>query len=101
MMAEKHDEGNVMYWGPRAIYYYNSQFDWNWGCGVIPEGKRVAAAYPNGPSGCVPEKHTGMANFTFCDGHSKAMRPAATNPGWMYDSDPAMLDKNMWDTTRP
>jgi prepilin-type N-terminal cleavage/methylation domain-containing protein/prepilin-type processing-associated H-X9-DG protein len=101
MLAEKHDADNVLYWGPRSMYYSNSVWNWWWGCGSIPEGARAAAAYPNAPEGCVPTKHSGMANFTFCDGHAKAMRPQATNPGWLYDSNAAQLDKNMWDATRP
>ncbi|MCX6360901.1 MAG: DUF1559 domain-containing protein [Armatimonadetes bacterium] len=101
MLAEKHDADNFMYLGPRSMYYSNSVWNWYWGNGSIPEGARAAAAYPNGPEGNVPVKHSGMANFTFCDGHSKAMRPAATNPGWLYDSSAAQLDKNMWDATRP
>lgn len=100
MLAEKHDEDNIMHWGPRAQYYSNGVWNWWWGCGSIPEGKRVAAAYPNDKPGCVPTQHGGMCNFTFCDGHSKAMRPEATNPGWLYDGDAAMLDRNMWDATR-
>lgn len=101
MLAEKHDEDNVMWWGPRSMFYSNSVWNWYWGCGSIPEGKRAPAAYPNDKAGCVPIVHSGMANFTFCDGHAKAMKPEATNPGWLYDGDPAMLDLNKWDATRP
>lgn len=100
MLAEKHDPDNFMFLGPRSMYYSNSVWNWYWGQGSIPEGKRAAAAYPNGPAGNVPVQHSGMANFTFCDGHAKAMKPEATNPGWMYDSDASLLDKNMWDATR-
>ncbi|MBC8136803.1 MAG: hypothetical protein H8F28_13040 [Fibrella sp.] len=36
-----------------------------------------------------------MANFAFCDGHVKSMKPAATNP------DPVNKpDSNMWDAKR-
>jgi prepilin-type N-terminal cleavage/methylation domain-containing protein/prepilin-type processing-associated H-X9-DG protein len=102
MLAEKHDPDNVMWWGPRSMYYSNSVWNWEWGCGSIPEGKRTSPAdYPNDKAGCVPIVHSGMANFTFCDGHSKAIKPEATNPGWLYDSDPVMLDMNKWDATRP
>lgn len=102
IFAEKHDPDNVMWWGPRSMYYSNSVWNWYWGCGSIPEGTRSAtAAYPNGKNGCVPDKHSGQSNFAFADGHAKSMRPEATNPGSLYDSNPAMLDKNMWDATRP
>jgi len=99
MLAEKHDPGNVMWWGPRSMYYSDSVWDWaNWGCGSIPVGTRnPAAAYPDNPNGCVPTVHSGMANFVFSDGHSKAMRPASTNPLPLYDGD---TSKNMWDRTR-
>ena len=100
MLAEKHAADNLMYLGPRSMYYSNSVWNWYWGEGSIPEGARAAADYPNGPDGCLPTKHSGMTNFTFCDGHSKAMKPTATNPGWLYDSNAVMLDRNMWDATR-
>jgi prepilin-type N-terminal cleavage/methylation domain-containing protein/prepilin-type processing-associated H-X9-DG protein len=101
MLAEKHDEDNVMWWGPRSQYYSDSVWNWYWGCGSIPVGTRNPTnTYPNGPSGCVPEKHSGVANFALADGHSKAFRPQATNPGPLYSNDPNLLDKNMWDATR-
>lgn len=100
MLAEKHDPDNVMLWGPRAMYYSNSVWNWWWGCGSIPEGARTPAAYPNDKPGCVPTKHSGTANFAFCDGHVKAMKPEATNPGWLYDGNAANLDRNMWDANR-
>jgi len=37
-----------------------------------------------------------MANFAFCDGHVKAMRPAATNPD--YNKHPEL---NLWDAAHP
>jgi prepilin-type N-terminal cleavage/methylation domain-containing protein/prepilin-type processing-associated H-X9-DG protein len=98
MIAEKHDADNVMWWGPRSMYYSDGVWNWWWGCGSIPDGTRNPAnAYPNKPDGCVPIKHTGTSNFTFTDGHSKAMRPVATNPGSLYGN---QQDKNMWDVTR-
>ncbi len=104
MLAEKHEASTTLYYGPNATYFYNSDgYGWGywWGSGYIPEGKRPPADFPYGPNGGMPDVHSGNANVTFCDGHSKAMKPIATNPGWLYDSDPAMLDRNLWDTTRP
>jgi prepilin-type N-terminal cleavage/methylation domain-containing protein/prepilin-type processing-associated H-X9-DG protein len=62
----------------------------------IPNGTRAAAAWPNGPNGAVSAKHSEMANFVFCDGHSKAMRPASTNP-----NPSTRPQDNMWDARRP
>ena len=102
IIAEKHDPDNMMWFGPRSMYYSDSVWNDAWGCGSIPVGTRSATAlYPNGPNGCVPDRHSGMANFTFADGHAKAFKPAATNPGPLYTNDPVLADKNMWDTTRP
>ena len=101
MLGEKHDPDNLPWWGPRSQFYSDGVWNWYWGCGSIPEGSRSAtAAYPNGPDGCAANKHMGLNNFCFADGHSKAMKPAATNPGNLYTSDPVLLSKNMWDATR-
>lgn len=52
--------------------------------------------YPWGKNGGVSARHSETANFTFCDGHVKAMRPLQTNP------DPVNhWELNMWDGTRP
>jgi len=63
----------------------------------IPDGSRAAAAYPNGPDGGVTAHHGGntLANFAFCDGHVKAMRPTSDKP--LRKRKPEF---NMWDTTR-
>jgi len=62
----------------------------------IPNGTRASTVpYPNGPDGAVTARHSGMANFVFCDGHSKAMKPASTNP----DPTNRPLD-NLWDARR-
>ncbi len=64
----------------------------------IPDGTRTGSPDkydPNSPNGAVSARHTKQSNFTFCDGHVKSMRPAATNP------DPVKQpEKNMWDLTR-
>jgi len=62
----------------------------------IPNGTvSSTTAYPNGPNGAVSAHHQGMANFVFCDGHVKSMKPTATDP------DPnGQPQKNMWDATR-
>jgi prepilin-type N-terminal cleavage/methylation domain-containing protein/prepilin-type processing-associated H-X9-DG protein len=62
---------------------------------LIPNGTLPAAAYPNGPNGSVTATHTGMAEFVFCDGHVKAMRPVNTDP------DPVnQPQNNLWNATR-
>lgn len=55
---------------------------WLWSAGItIPNGLQdPAASYPNGPDGAVSVLPANVANFTFADGHAKAMRPSATNP---------------------
>lgn len=62
----------------------------------LPNGTRAASLpYPNGPNGSVSVHPNAMANFVFCDGHVKAMKPAATNP------DPANKPEQcLWDATR-
>ncbi|MCW3062132.1 MAG: prepilin-type N-terminal cleavage/methylation domain [Capsulimonas sp.] len=64
--------------------------------GRIPDPTRPAAAYPNGPNGGVSTHHAGdtLANFAFCDGHVKAMRPTQTNP------QPSTATSNLWDALR-
>ncbi len=65
-----------------------------WCSDGIPDATRAAAAYPNGSNGGVSAKHSGFANFVFCDGHAKAMMPTSTNPHGTNDA------ANLWDTTR-
>jgi len=67
-----------------------------WLCdGGIPNGKLAPAAYPNGPNGAVSAHHQEMANFVFCDGHVKSMKPTTTDP------DPnGQPQNNLWDATR-
>jgi prepilin-type N-terminal cleavage/methylation domain len=62
----------------------------------LPNGTRdPAIKYPNGPNGSVSVHANAMANFVFCDGHVKAMKPAATNP------DPVNRPEScLWDVTR-
>jgi len=71
------------------------------GPGSIPDGSRPAtAAWPNGRNGTVTVKHQEMANFAFCDGHVKAMRPAQTNPQDPTKTAAERAAANMWDATR-
>ena len=88
------DTGNLSGWGPADIIAGVPWWDWD-GPGEIPDATKPAAAYPNGPNGAVSAHHADMANFAFCDGHVKAMRPYATDP------DPVKQPQNnMWDATR-
>jgi len=65
--------------------------------GTLPDGeaRNPNAAYPNGANGAVSATHTQTANFAFCDGHSKAMRPVATNPDSVHQP-----QNNMWNGLR-
>ncbi|HZP80940.1 MAG TPA: DUF1559 domain-containing protein [Chthonomonadaceae bacterium] len=66
---------------------------WNF----LPDGARDPnKPYPIGRNGAVTTKHSDLANFAFVDGHTKAMRPPATNPDIEHQP-----EKNMWDVTRP
>ncbi len=60
----------------------------------IPAGNR-SGSWPDGPDGVVTAQHLETANFLFCDGRVKAMRPTATNPrGDNYST------TNMWNGWR-
>jgi prepilin-type N-terminal cleavage/methylation domain-containing protein/prepilin-type processing-associated H-X9-DG protein len=66
---------------------------------LIPNGSRAEAKYPNGKNGGVSVHGGQMANFLFCDGHVKAMKPDQTNPQ-TGANDTEKASKNMWDCTR-
>jgi len=68
---------------------------------AIPNGSRPAtAAWPTGRNGTVTVKHQEMANFVFCDGHVKAMRPVQTNPQDPSKTSAERAAANMWNATR-
>ena len=103
MLAEKHNGDSRAVGGDGNASNYSAGFtEAGWVGNIdgttpslIPNGTRAAAKYPNGPDGAVSAKHAQMANFLFCDGHAKAMKPASTNP------DPVKRPQdNMWDVTR-
>ncbi len=62
----------------------------------IPDGTLgLTKPYPYNANGAVSTTHAGNANFLFCDGHVKSMKPYNTNP------DPINRPQdNMWDATR-
>ncbi len=95
MMSEKHEKENASDWGMGCLLTGVNWWDWN-SPGEQPDGTRsVTAAYPNGPNGAVTAAHSMNANFAFCDGHAKSVRPSATNP------DPKNRPQdNMWNATR-
>ncbi len=82
--------------GPQCVIAGPS-YGGGWGEQNIPDGTRVDSnLFGLGKNGGVSVHHTGMANFAFCDGHVKAMKPANTNP------DPTnQPQNNMWNTNRP
>ncbi len=84
-----------------------SNVDWADWCAPqeIPNGNSTAGwpwmynntgIYPKGPAGAVSVLGNGQSNFTFLDGHTKSMKPVATNPDPV--NNPAA---NLWDATRP
>lgn len=103
MIAEKHTdeakqaggEGVPSFASLGCVFTGFAFFDWAGAPQEIPDGTKAPAAYPFGPSGAVAFKHAGrtMANFAFCDGHVKAMKPATTNP----DNN---LSTNLWNADR-
>ena len=101
MVAERHCDDVQSTGNPgNAVQGSNAFIGAGWcdswyGPGEIPDGTIAPANYPNGPNGAVSSKHLDTANFLFCDGHVKAMRPVATDPDrW------GQPDKNMWDALR-
>ncbi len=102
MIAERHNTDAVKAGTENAVGFSSSFTETSWVGAIdgvpylIPDGTRPAAAYPYGPNGAVSATHTEQGNFLFCDGHSKSMRPAATNP------DPINQPlKNLWNCIRP
>ena len=105
LLAEKHNRDTTSVlpdgfsvlssFGPAQLFSGTTDWD-GFGAGAIPDGTRAVAAFPNGPNGSVSANHLETANFLFCDGHAKALRPAATNP------DPTHRpDDNLWNAMRP
>ena len=106
MVTEKHNAdvrkdpnvyGNLSSFADGSIFMGDGVIAWNEAPpGYIPDGTRNPnTAYPLGPNGAVSAHHNDQANFLFCDGHSKSMRPTATNPN--PKGQPSL---NMWDATR-
>ncbi|MBS1727513.1 MAG: prepilin-type N-terminal cleavage/methylation domain-containing protein [Armatimonadetes bacterium] len=110
MLANKYN-GEAVAYGSMGVYsaFYGSVFigpeNWfDWAApGEIPNGNpnagwingAVGAAYPLGSRGAVGLTTANTSNFTFSDGHAKAMKPEATNP------DPiGKPDLNMWNADR-
>lgn len=103
LITEKHNTdvlkiggwGNLSSFAPGAITVGTDKWD-GLAANEIPDGTRdKTLPYPKGPNGSISTRHSENANFVFCDGHAKAMRPAATNP------DPVNRPQdNMWDATR-
>ena len=80
--------------GPAQLFSGTTDWDF-YGASAIPNGTLAPAAFPNGANGSVCAGHLETANFLFCDGHVKAMRPAQTNP------DPINRpQENQWNSLR-
>ncbi|BDI30073.1 hypothetical protein CCAX7_21240 [Capsulimonas corticalis] len=107
MIHEKHTDDGVAYLTggtPSFAGLSSVTTGYSWwdlyGPQDIPNGSlSPTAAYPLGANGSVSTKHSSktLANFLFCDGHVKSMRPALTNP----KGDPDGTEPtNMWNCTR-
>ncbi|MBC8103979.1 MAG: DUF1559 domain-containing protein [Cytophagales bacterium] len=90
---------NYTNYGPGAVI---AGVTWHDDGALIPDGARTDSKYPQGKNGGVSAHHSGdtFANFAFCDGHVRAMKPTQTNP-----QDPSLTQAqrdaaNMWDATR-
>jgi prepilin-type N-terminal cleavage/methylation domain-containing protein/prepilin-type processing-associated H-X9-DG protein len=102
MLTERHNADEVAAGTENTIGYSSSFTETSWVGAIdgvpylIPDGTRPQAAYPYGPNGAVSATHNEQANFLFCDGHSKSMRPPSTNP----DPINRPLD-DLWNCIRP
>jgi prepilin-type processing-associated H-X9-DG protein len=99
--SERNDYGNTLIFGPGCIVTGVNWWD-SWSPGLIPDGSRPAtpAGNPNGPNGSLLPAHQNLVNFTFADGHVKAMNPKDTNPQLSTDTQAQKDSKNMWDAYR-
>jgi prepilin-type N-terminal cleavage/methylation domain-containing protein/prepilin-type processing-associated H-X9-DG protein len=110
MLAEKHSDdmdrnglnwiGNRIYFQPIPTFLWNptntsADTPFSWFGADIPNGQRVGTGLKTIRGG-VSAKHSGVTNFSFADGHVKAMRPEMTNPNPV-----ARPNDNMWDARRP
>lgn len=96
LLSEKHTGGNISDFAIGCVFTGVNWWDY-YGEGEIPNGTLSPAnAYPNGPNGAVTAKHSEQANFAFCDGHVKSLKPSATNP-----NPTARPQDNMWNAIRP
>jgi prepilin-type N-terminal cleavage/methylation domain-containing protein/prepilin-type processing-associated H-X9-DG protein len=112
MLTEKHNSdvlrsggwGNLSSFAPGCIII--GQTGWNGlAANQLPDGRilPVNAPYPNGPAGSVSAKHNELADFVFCDGHAKALRPGQTRPqGPNVITEGAVVPNptDMWDARR-
>jgi prepilin-type N-terminal cleavage/methylation domain-containing protein/prepilin-type processing-associated H-X9-DG protein len=107
LLTEKHNSdvlraggwGNLSSFAPGCIIMGLSGWE-TLAANQLPDGRitNLTLAYPFGRNGSVSAKHNEMANFTFTDGHSKAMRPYQTRPLGGGGSNPTESD--MWDHRR-
>ncbi|RYG36253.1 prepilin-type N-terminal cleavage/methylation domain-containing protein [bacterium] len=107
-LGERHNKDVRALGAPGNTTNYSAGFSelpWGpvlWGANAgtpikCPDGTRLQTAkYPDGPNGAVSISSNGTSNFLLCDGHAKAMKPAATNPDPV--NQPA---KNLWNDLRP
>lgn len=75
LLAERHEDDGENHGSQNGVFACpqligQSWFDPPvWCSGEIPDGTRAAATpWPAGPNGVITASHTGLANFSFCDG---------------------------------
>ncbi len=98
--AEKHNDtvaNFVRFSTPFVTDWKDPEWKLSWMSGTFDRTSAIPIPWVDwkfAKTGAVSIKHSGMANFSFMDGHVKAMKPEATNP------EPWGSQKNMWDRTR-
>ncbi len=100
MNVDNSQRGNYTNYGEHSVLVGVS---WYYGGLLIPDGgdaTRVGKKFPYGPEGMVSAHHSSFANFVFCDGHAKSMKPLQTNPNKAGGDYQTNYDANLWNGLR-
>lgn len=92
---------NFSFFAPGCMFTGGTGWD-GFGGSELPDGTITNAAlkYPRTRVGAVSARHNEQANFVFCDGHAKSMRPDATRPHSGGNLGATPVGDDMWDTRR-